>query len=156
MAPALPQIKESAVAKDIEAASVDLWSRSCQPKGPSMPCMTSWSAVSATPSNLSVRAKPVSSTAETTLFSKSTVTFTGILMPATSVPSLQSPSGVQALMALNSQWSVGIGFCAAASPPAAGVSAFAERLAAMDTAATAMILQMLFIELSPRRSSRAN
>ena len=84
--------------------------------GPSMPCITSWSAVSATPSNLSVRAKPDSSTAETTLFSKSTVTFTGTLMPETSPPSLQSPSGAQALIALNSQWSVGIGSFATKLP----------------------------------------
>src|SRR5262245_55103796 len=134
-----PPIRESAVAKDIDAASLDLCSRSCQPYGPSMPCITSWSAVSATPSNLSVRAKPESSTAETTLFSKSTVTLTGTLMPETSAPSLQLPSGAQALMALNSQWSVGIGGCDgadAASVPAAGVSACAERLAATQTAAT--------------------
>src|SRR5262245_11386121 len=136
-----PPLRESAVAKDIDASLLDLWSRSCQPNGPSMPCITSWSAVSATPSNLSVRAKPDSSTADTTLFSKSTVTFTGTLMPETSAPSLQSPSGVQALIALNSQWSVGIGACDGAAAPgasAAGVSALAEKpkLAATHTVAT--------------------
>jgi hypothetical protein len=56
---------------------------------------------------------------------------------------LQSPSGAQALMALNSQWSVGIGACDAAAVPAVllatGVSAFAERLAATQTAATPII-----------------
>jgi hypothetical protein len=68
------------------------------------------------------------------------VTFTGTLMPETSVPSLQSPSGAQALIALNSQWSVGIGACDDVAAPAvspAGVSALAEklRLAATHTAA---------------------
>ena len=58
------------MANDIDAALLDLWRTSCQPKGPSMPCVTSWSPVSATPSNLSVRAKPVSSTAETTPFGR--------------------------------------------------------------------------------------
>jgi hypothetical protein len=32
-----PPIMTSAVAKDIEAASLLLWIKSCQPNGPSMP-----------------------------------------------------------------------------------------------------------------------
>jgi hypothetical protein len=57
---------------------------------------------------------------------------------------LQSPSGEQALIALKSQWSVGIGGCAplgaSAVPPVAGVSAWAETIAATDTAAATISL----------------
>ena len=44
-----------------------------------------------------------------TVFSKSTVTFSGSGMPARSFPALQVPSVEQALTLLNSQWRVGIG-----------------------------------------------